>query len=609
MSLLDPVTGQRRSQSTISAKEADISDAASVQFAGANAAAPILAWTGKARKQLKINVVGSQQVHTFPIPNERLSGEKEEVIDRVTVHAPRSSKALPHFLVHYQTAHAHWADVYHIDLATSAVKRAYSLPRKAGRGAFAASSSGGGGGGGGGDEANVYFTRVTQDEFIVVSSVSHGVVAQWALAAAAAAAGKRGEKKNSTLIPVHAVAEAVVKPGGGKNAFAVRCAVASAAGDWLLIRNGEVAWQRPEALAGVVAAEWAELGADDELAEELQVEGHTDIWSAYMHRVRRHARDLSALPAWLKRRPRQLLTSLFGVDEASSSSAAAAAAKDSYGFHKLIILATERGRLYALDVGDSGRIVWTIDAAAVAAANQIKAGHTTWDVKRILVDKGRAVVREGDGGSITVDITAGRIVSRTPGSSSHPCIEHIALVDVGGSSAKVPIAIYEDGRPERVPTRRANLDGKTLVTRGKDGNSIRGLRFVLPPSTKAADADGNNDAAYDTVTAWEFAPAAGEHIAALAVRAPGEPVASIGRVLGDRSVLYKYLNPHTLLVAVAHAAAARATVHLLDAVSGRVLHSATHAGVDATRPISAASCTSVSAPPAVTHVSPILVFT
>lgn len=66
-----------------------------------------------------------------------------------------------------------------------------------------------------------------------------------------------------------------------------------------------------------------------------------------------------------------------------------------------------------------------------------------------------------------------------------------------------------------------------------------------------------------------------------------EKVASIGRVLGDRSVLYKYLNPHLLVIAIANQAKSSLTIYLLDNVSGRILHEAKHQGVDISKGIKA----------------------
>jgi hypothetical protein len=61
-----------------------------------------------------------------------------------------------------------------------------------------------------------------------------------------------------------------------------------------------------------------------------------------------------------------------------------------------------------------------------------------------------------------------------------------------------------------------------------------------------------------------------------AVRDPAESVQSHVRILGDRSVLYKYLNPNTLFVATVPGdlpvgAESHLTAHVIDTVSQRHL--------------------------------------
>jgi hypothetical protein len=77
----------------------------------------------------------------------------------------------------------------------------------------------------------------------------------------------------------------------------------------------------------------------------------------------------------------------------------------------------------------------------------------------------------------------------------------------------------------------------------------------------------------------------GPSILTVAAHTPGEAVFSPARVVGSGQIKFKYLNPNTLLVAVGWPSAAAAeraggepslTVVLLDAVTGRVLHSQTH---------------------------------
>ena len=84
--------------------------------------------------------------------------------------------------------------------------------------------------------------------------------------------------------------------------------------------------------------------------------------------------------------------------------------------------------------------------------------------------------------------------------------------------------------------------------------------------------------------AASLAPAGGgQRIVAVAAHAPDEAVYTPARVLGNGELKFKYLNPSVVLVAVAGEGAgaggeqhSRLTVTLLDAVSGRLLHSQTH---------------------------------
>lgn len=69
------------------------------------------------------------------------------------------------------------------------------------------------------------------------------------------------------------------------------------------------------------------------------------------------------------------------------------------------------------------------------------------------------------------------------------------------------------------------------------------------------------------------------------------PPASIGKVMGDRSVMYKYLNPNIVLVTTMRIDTHdTASVYLLDSVSGAILYTATHHSVDKSKPIVSLLC-------------------
>jgi hypothetical protein len=72
---------------------------------------------------------------------------------------------------------------------------------------------------------------------------------------------------------------------------------------------------------------------------------------------------------------------------------------------------------------------------------------------------------------------------------------------------------------------------------------------------------------------WRSTLKPGETVVSL-TRRPQWPVASSGKVLGDRSTLYKYLNPHLLaMVTATTGPQVHCTVYLVDSVKGTILYS------------------------------------
>lgn len=495
---LSPITGKKLDSYTLSS-EGEVYTKENILFAGANTAAPILAWTDKAHKVLKVNIIGAKGVSSFSTPSS-------DPIQSIVLHAPKKVNSLPHFLAEYQTSTGHSAEVYHVDLKKGAVSLAYKLPLLEGKGTFATSTS----------DANVYFTRITSEEVTVVSSVSHGVLGRWSVKGAPALAG---------AYPVHGVSEVVVK---GNTASAVRSAALFSNGQWVLIRNSEVAWTRPEFLSGTVSAVWAQLPEEETLAHQLEEEHHQDIVSAYIHRVQRHLRDLEYLPAWLQNLPNRVLGSVSGK---SDDTAIEEIQHDTFGFHQLVIAATEKGRVSALDVGSQGKIVWSIDLHQLAP----DAAFSNPSLKAF---RGFVEVKDsGFTGSLFINSTTGEQISS------------------------------ETAHDQWLP----GLGQETLVTYELSDGELKG--FLGTDSTSQP--------------VWTFTPPSGEKIVSYTARPAKDPVASIGKVLGDRRVLYKYLNPNLVLVTAITEAGRRASVYLLDSASGELLHTASHYGVDVSRPIPA----------------------
>lgn len=533
VSIVDPVSGKKVNEYILMAKS-DVHGPEDILLVGANSAAPIIAWTDKSMKNLKVNILGkSGSLQTLPLKES----DGENV--KVTIHAPELVQSLPHFLVHSHSAVSNRADVYHIDLASGNINKEYELPKLSGKGAVSTSSQ----------DANVYFTRTTQDEVIIVSSASHGILGRWPV---------KVEKRHGSF--VHGVAEVVQK---GTDSYAVRSAILTSEENWVMVRNGAEAWTRVEGLSGAVAAEWAEIPESESLAKTLEAEAHGNPLSAYIHRCKRHINDLQYLPGYLQELPFRILSSILSTDVTSHKPGVLV--RDNFGFNKLTIVATQRGRVYSLDSGSQGVVVWTLKAFDIPTGKK-------WDVKGIWVDSsnGIATIRGADGEYILVQALTGKVDEKMePG--NWPQVQSAAVVDSPTGPWILPIGL--DGNPGDIPAKWAPKEN--LVVQGKDGE-VKGLKFDIQGPLAVP------------ITAWTFQPAIGQKIVNVVTRPAHDPVASIGRVLPDRTVMYKYLSPNLVLVTAVSEDAATATFYLLDSVSGDVLYSTTHEGVDTKQPITSA---------------------
>ncbi|EGD92841.1 hypothetical protein TESG_00406 [Trichophyton tonsurans CBS 112818] len=499
---------QTGSQYTLNS-ETEVSGPGSILLVGGNAAAPLIAWTDKANTVLKINVLGSNTIESIKVENEG--------VRHVKIHASPSSSGPAHFLVEYRTDSASWADVYHINIKTTSITKAYSLPKIQGHSVITAGTST--------DNESLYFTRITPTEVIIYSSVSDKAQGTW---------------KTSEVLPEnsqHAVSEVVALESG----VSVRFAQVEESGDWSLVLNGKLQWTRPESLTEAIAAAWTDLNDGVTLARELEVEGHQSVPMAYVHRLIRHLKAIQqGLPDWLMETPMRVSTSFMPSDISDLLQ---------FGLGQQVILATRTGRVAALDSGRQGKVIWNIKAAE---------NNLDWGVKAITTQLGLATVHVDDGSTLQVNITTGEVTSRTPPTQK---VASIVFVPDGAADAKV--GIEENG----VPTESAYVNGidAFLVTRSGD-------KRILGWNTSKSKAP-----------MWEFTVPEGQKIIHATARPAHDPVASVGKVLGDRSVLYKYLNHNLALITATGESSV--DFYLLDGVSGQILHTARYTDVDTTQPI------------------------
>ncbi|EGX91001.1 hypothetical protein CCM_05158 [Cordyceps militaris CM01] len=524
---IDPSTGQRVDQWTAGSK-GDVATPEDVMFVGGNSAAPIIAWRNS--DKLSIQILGTKTKHDIALAPD---------VEFVDIQAPYLKESQARFLVHTASKSGNRAEVFSIDIKNAQIKKTHELPQLQGRGSFSTSCEG----------ANVYFTRITDDEIQVLPSDSHEGVARWKI------------QLDGAVKPLHSVSEVIHKSGGE---YAVRTAILTEDHDWIQIRNGERDWVRHEGLSGSVAAVWAEIPEEENLAKVLAGEADTNPFSAYVNRVLRHIDDLQYLPGYLASIPGRVIASIAG-DEPTSSAGTLYA--DVFGFHKIIVLATRRGRFYGLDTGNKGAVLWTKNVLPQAAGESLSVkGFALTD------DTGVVAMRGSRGESVLIRATDGHLDEDKPADSTTPRIASTAILDTE-TSAWI-LALGPDGNPAD-ETLGGELADQTFIVRG-EGESVKGIKIV---------ADGKKTKKQDI---WEIKATDGQRIVDVATLPAQDPIASIGRVLGDRQVQYKYLNPNTAVLASINDKTSTLSVKLIDTISGQVLAAETYDGVDASK---AVSCT------------------
>ncbi|KAL9000927.1 MAG: hypothetical protein Q9188_005573 [Gyalolechia gomerana] len=526
---LNASNGNAQSSTTLNA-DIDLSDTQSVLSIESTRSSSLLVWSDRTLKSFRINTLGTNQILTT-----RLSNEKETSIQKIQFHALARDGGAIDITVHCQSPTSHWLEVYRLDSNSENLEKSYQLPSVEGPAVFSVAIHSG----------DIYFVRTTKRDVTLFSSTSDNVLGQWLLQAK-----PYDHLAESYDIP-YAVSEVVAR---GKSNYAVRSALLLSSGDWKMIHNGEELWLRPESLSGVVTATWVDTDSQQSLAEELAVESHSNIGKAYVHRIKRHMRNAQSLLPWIKSLPDRTIYSLLGRDQRLGPSSSG----NSFGFHKLVVAATDSGRLFALDVGSSGKILWTIQASEVKPWEQ-------WSVESIEVGDGVALVRVLGGGSLTVDVMQG-VILEDQLQSTKPGIKTTIILPNSPRSA-LSVQINVDGTIA-IP-QHGHLSQNTVIVTQDEKMVVRGWSLgTSKPSL-----------------IWAFSPRLHEKIVGVAARSSNDPVASIGKALGDRNVLYKFLNPNLLVISSVNIETHTASFDVLDSISGQVVHTLTHPMVDVTKPI------------------------
>lgn len=344
----------------------------------------------------------------------------------------------------------------------------------------------------------------------------------------------------------------------------------------LIFHPGKFVWIREEALASVVTVEMLDLPVSDTDAAIEKEFDHkeTGFLGMFVHRLASQMFQL-----------RSLLLTILGLGEPPSAGQRAGLVRDGFGLHKMIISASSAGKVFGID-NLSGEIIWQ---------------HRLENVIPF------------------VDQTTGKnhmpfFVQRT--TRHFPSPAQCALLLRHKVTGEGVLFVFNPitGQPLAEPGGLIKLGYKvkqTFLLNQPNKEFLRGILLldsqdnlhVYPESTRdvaaseaattfifTADSSSGLLAGYSLALStkqklvasrvWEIKLTQGsQHITAVVSKSPIEKVHSQGRVLGDRSVLYKYINPNLVAVLTQGFDPVHKqfmNIYLVDVVSGSVVFSITH---------------------------------
>jgi ER membrane protein complex subunit 1 len=260
-----------------------------------------------------------------------------------------------------------------------------------------------------------------------------------------------------------------------------------------------------------------------------------DIYGAFVRRF--HAQFMQL---------KSLLLQVLGAGHPSPSQQAGLV-RDAFGLHKMIVAVTDSGKVFGID-NISGKYHWIVylpqfgrfnEAESLKLLVQRTSKFYPLPAQCVIVGRNKA---NGNGILYHFDPMNGKAVGGGVVELDYQIKQLSLLHEAGGDYLKGLLVLDQNDVPHALPQSYAKAaKGTYLFTADKNTGVMTG--FVV---------DGDDENKLATTKTWQLNLGGGlgnsQKIVNIAARNPVEHVHSQGRVLADRSVLYKYLNPNLVAV-------------------------------------------------------------
>ncbi|KAI7900808.1 uncharacterized protein BX663DRAFT_562854 [Cokeromyces recurvatus] len=375
-----------------------------------------------------------------------------------------------------------------------------------------------------------------------------------------------------------------------------------------LYNESSIVWSREESLSAITDSKFLDLPEQkmwtqmaDELDETTIEQAAEKPLSRYVRRLTTHTLALRKLPNWIISHFVGMTSSTLKDNSNKISNLEAQSCwlnetqpellyRDNFGLRKLLISVTKSGKIIAQDTTHNGKIVWSryienfsfnelhiVRAASIKMPPIIVAIGSTYDAL---------------GGEATGFVRLNALTGDNYISTIHEAAEFfepIILTNIGVDKVmRLPIedpeerthilAIYEAG------SGRVYIYPDTHAARQRFTNE-----FLPNYYFSYKDSHGNMQGFKVTEgyrgslranPLWNFYLPENESPVTLSHSQPYEKVASLGRALGNRNVLYKYLNPHMFAMVTKDNEKKYIKIRIMDSIKGSILHETIHENVD-----------------------------
>ena len=339
----------------------------------------------------------------------------------------------------------------------------------------------------------------------------------------------------------------------------------------------EIYWCREESLTSIIQVEMVDLPVT-EAEVSIEEEFASDTNGVLAQTLRRLGSQLRQLTLFWR-------IVLKGSDQPAASESNALV-RDRFGLHKLILILTKPGKLFAMDT-ISGRIVWqrllaTTGDKMVLFIQRTSIHYPLEPQCTVLIQQELEANSPGATLFVFHPIT-GQPINQGDGyiHLDYNVQQAILLPQSDETEFMKTLLLIDDQLvPHVFPSVESTLN---QVVRMAD------QLFFFTADTKTCLMQGFSlrHSIKEQLTAsvvWKLQLCSadvsyGETIGSIVGRHPEEKVHSQGRVLADRSVLYKYLNPNLVVVTTEgnHPHYRRyLNIYLVDVVSGAVVFSSSH---------------------------------